>query len=89
MKEEGSGAELTEIVEVAANEQVESWLAKLANLVNTQLSQTMYQLEDLHAAGINVDRIKNHADFHFLSGYLARFSEEIEEKQEEECEEID
>jgi hypothetical protein len=80
MKEQGSSTpELMEIVDIAANEQVERWLAKLANLVNTQLSQTMYQLEDLHAAGVNVDRIKAHPDFHFLSGYLARFSEEIEQ----------
>jgi hypothetical protein len=80
MKEEGSGAELTEIVEIAATEQVERWLAKLANLVTTQLSETMYQLEDLHSAGLKINGIRNHPDFHFLSGYLARFSEEIEQK---------
>jgi hypothetical protein len=78
IKEKGDTPKLTEIVETAVNEQVESWLAKLANLVNTKLVETMCQLEELHSTGRKVSNIKNHPDFHFLSGYLARFSEETE-----------
>jgi hypothetical protein len=79
MKEQSDSPELIEIVEIAATEQVESWLAKLANLVDTQLNETVYRLETLYSDGMKVSKIKNHADFQFLSGYLARFSEEIEQ----------
>lgn len=81
VKARNSNAALVEIVEIAVTEQVESWLAQLAQLVDTQINERVHKLESLYSIGSKVNKIKNHSDFHFLGGYIGKLSEQMEGQQ--------
>lgn len=73
-------SDVIELCEIAAEEQVQKWRADLAQLIDTQLSETIYELEILFDHGQKVSKLKITRSSSFWPAILLAPVRRIKEK---------